>query len=302
MILFTLALLALMEVSLSFDNAVLNAAVLKKMPCIWQTRFLTWGMLIAVAGMRLVFPVLIVCIASGLPITQIAHMAIYDPAQYGDKLAESHINISSFGGMFLLLVFLEFICDSEKELHWLGYIEKKLSSLGFLKGIEIIIAASLLILVQFFIPTDAAKISCLLSGMLGVILYTLIQSIMGLVNTDGESKRYGLMAFLYLEVLDASCSLDGVIGAFALTNNITLIMIGLGTGAFAIRSLTVYLVRGGILQEFAYLEHGAHYGIGALAVIMLINTFYAVPEPITGLIGMSFIGLSFLSSVRENRK
>lgn len=297
MIILTLILLAIMEVSLSFDNAVLNAGVLREMPQKWQNRFLTWGMLVAVFGMRLVFPVLIVCVASGLSIAQVTHMAIYDPIAYGTQLAQSHISISAFGSMFLLLVFLEFICDSAKEVHWLA-IERKL---GLLSGMEIVMAIVALVIAQTFIPEVADKMICLLSGLLGICLYTLIKGTMGALSKGGTSKRLGLMGFLYLEVLDASCSLDGVIGAFALTNNIIVIMVGLGIGALTIRSLTLKLVRGRELEEYVYLEHGAHYGIGALAIIMLVDTFHSVPEPVTGLMGLSFIGLSLLSSIRRRK-
>lgn len=303
MIFLTLILLAIMEVSLSFDNAVLNATVLKDMSPKWQRRFLTWGILIAVFGMRLIFPVLIVVFASGLPALQVIDMAINQPEEYGAKLAEHHINISAFGGVFLLMVFLEFICDATKEVHWIGWIEKRLSSLGLLKGVEIILAGCALIAIQSFITDLQQQMACILSGLFALGLYMLIKGIMGLFDTEhGCPHKRGLMAFLYLEVLDASCSLDGVIGAFALTNNIAVIMIGLGIGAFAIRSLTLYLVRGGALKEYIYLEHGAHYGIGALAAIMLVDTIYPVPEPVTGMIGMSFIGLSLLSSIAHNRR
>ena len=58
--------LSVLEISLSFDNAVVNATVLEDMDKVWQRRFLTWGMLIAVFGMRFVFPLAIVAIAAGL--------------------------------------------------------------------------------------------------------------------------------------------------------------------------------------------------------------------------------------------
>ena len=89
--------------------------------------------------------------------------------------------------------------------------------------------------------------------------------------------------FLYLEVLDASFSFDGVIGAFAITNDIVLMALGLGIGAMYVRSLTVYLVRQGTLDDYVYLEHGAHYAIGALAVILLVTIQYEINEIITGL-------------------
>jgi hypothetical protein len=108
--------------------------------------------------------------------------------------------------------------------------------------------------------------------------------------------------FLYLEVLDASFSFDGVVGAFAITNNLFIIMIGLGIGAMFVRSLTIMLVEKGTLSEFRYLEHGAFYAIGILAIIMFANTIFHIPEVITGLIGAAFIGLSLWSSIRYNQK
>lgn len=301
-IIFIIFLLSIMEVSLSFDNAVLNATVLRNMSPKWQQRFLTWGVLVAVFGMRLIFPILIVCLASALPIMEVVNMALYDPAQYGAKLAAHHIPIAAFGGTFLLMVFLEFICNKEKEIHWLGWLEHRLTRVGLLKGIEIIIAGAVVVCAQYLLSSAEERITCLLAGFLGIALYMLIQAIMGLFDLEGGcANKRGLMAFLYLEVLDASCSLDGVIGAFAMTNNILVIMIGLGIGAFAIRSLTLYLVRGGILQQYIYLEHGAHYGIGALAMIMLASIITPISEIVTGLVGISFIGLSLLSSMKRNR-
>lgn len=290
MILLTIILLAIMEVSLSFDNAVLNASILKDMPKVWQDRFLLWGMPIAVMGMRLILPVVIVYLASGMITIQgVVQLAINAPEEYAKILMQSQKSIDAFGGMFLLMVFLKFIFE-EKEIYWLTPIEKRLAALGKLESLEIVICLGILIALQnyaVFIP-----------GALGIMLYVFINGIMG----DAKKLKSGLSAFIYLEILDASCSFDGVIAAFVLTTNIFYIMIGLGIGALAIRSLTLYLVRGGKLAQYAYLEHGAHYGIGALAIIMIIDIFHSVPEPVTGMIGIAFIGLSLLSSIRENKK
>ena len=113
--------------------------------------------------------------------------------------------------------------------------------------------------------------------------------------------RGGLGAFIYLEVLDASFSFDGVIGAFALTTNLFIIAIGLGIGAFYVRALTIMLVERKTLGQYRYLEHGAFYAILVLAVIMYVQTLVHIPEVITGLIGAALIGLSFMSSLRYNR-
>ncbi len=112
----------------------------------------------------------------------------------------------------------------------------------------------------------------------------------------------GLFTFLYLEVLDASFSFDGVVGAFAITDMIFVIALGLGIGACYIRSLTVFLVRKGTLAEYVYLEHGAHWAIGALAVLLFVTIRYHVPDIVTGLIGVGFIGAALVSSIVRKRR
>lgn len=293
MILLTILFLAFMEVSLSFDNAILNAGVLKHIETKWQHRFLTWGMPVAVFGMRFLFPILIVCVTAHMNFLDVGRLAIYSPLEYEAELSKSHALIDVFGGMFLLMIFLKFICE-EKEIYWLVPVERYLYKLGKLESLEIVIALTILIFIQKALPQS---FSIFMAGSEGIILYVLVNSFMG----DTSKIKSGIGAFLYLEILDASCSFDGVVGAFVLTNNILYIMIGLGIGAACIRSLTLYLVKGGQLDEFIYLEYGAHYAIGALAIIMLTDIFYAVPEPVTGMIGLSFIGLSLLSSMKAKK-
>lgn len=298
------ALLMIMEISLSFDNAVVNATVLKTMSEKWQARFLTWGILIAVFGMRLVFPVVIVAFATGLGMWEVSQLALNNPEEYSKHVLASHVQIASFGGMFLLMVFLKFVLDEGKELHWIHWLESKLSTLGKLESAEVILAMSLLLVIQALLP-EADRHGALVSGTIGVVLYVAITSLTALCGAPESSEDAakavgysGFMGFMYLQLLDASFSLDGVIGAFAISKDVIIIMLGLGAGAMFVRSLTVYMVRKGTLDDYVYLEHGAHWGIGALAVIMLVSMSMHVPEVITGLIGVTFIGLSFWSSVR----
>ncbi len=299
------ALLCVMEVSLSFDNAVVNAAVLRRMDPKWQRRFLTWGILIAVFGMRLVFPVVIVAIAAGLGVADVATMALRDPDRYSAHLKEAHVAIACFGGLFLLLVFLDFVFDEAKEIHWLAGIERRLAVVGRLDSVAVGVSLSALLLVQLALPA-ADRLTAMVAGVAGVTVYVAVKGLAGLCAEPdaaaGMAARSGAAGFLYLEVLDASFSLDGVIGAFAITTDVAIIMIGLAIGALFVRTLTVHLVQKGTLEEYRYLEHGAHWGIGALAVIMLIGLRVEVPEVITGLIGVSLIGLAFLSSVRHRRR
>lgn len=300
---FIAIILGILEVSLSFDNAVVNASVLKRMDERWQHYFLTWGILIAVFGMRLVFPIAIVAAATGINFVGVTDMALHDPDTYSKHLTESHVQIAAFGGMFLLMVFFSFIFNDAKELHWLGKIEEKIASFGKLESIEIILALGLLLLTQIWLP-EAIRLDALVAGISGVILYVIVDSLATLFEDEQEGeqlvtaiKKAGIMSFLYLEVLDASFSFDGVIGAFAITQDVIIIMLGLAIGAMFVRSLTVYLVRQGTLDEYVFLEHGAHYAIGVLAAIMLISMSYHIPEVITGLVGAVLIGLSVYSSI-----
>lgn len=295
-------LLAIMEVSLSFDNAVVNAAVLRRMSPRWQRAFLTWGILIAVFGMRLVFPVLIVAIATGLGLLDVAALAINSPEEYAQHLTAAHTGIAAFGGMFLLMVFLHFVCDEAKDTHWIGWIERRLAALGRMEAVEIALALALLLGLQAILP-ESERLTVMVAGVTGIASYVAVKGLAGLCG-GGDSAtvlagKAGIGAFLYLEVLDASFSLDGVVGAFAMSKDVVVIMTGLAIGALFVRTLTVQLVRKGTLEQFIYLEHGAHWGIGALAAIMLASIHIHVSEVVTGLVGVSLIGLSLLSSIRR---
>jgi hypothetical protein len=301
---FAVAILIVLEVSLSFDNAVVNAGILEKMDPVWQQRFLTWGMIIAVFGMRVLFPLVIVSIIADLSILDVGMMAINDAPTYASHLASSHLQVAAFGGMFLLMVFLGFFFDKEKDVHWIGAVESTLSHLGNLKSIELVVALIILMVSVKSLPPEV-QFGTMLAGLMGLVLFVLLNALNdwmeSSVDVTGTATRAGLVSFLYLEVLDASFSFDGVIGAFAITQDIVVIMLGLGVGALFVRSITISLVKHGTLNEYVYLSHGAHYAIGALAFIMMLSMHMHVPEVITGLIGAAFITAGILSSIRFNR-
>jgi hypothetical protein len=154
---------------------------------------------------------------------------------------------------------------------------------------------------------EAQKMVVLMAGLWGILIYVGVDAISSMLEQDdkavgGMVVKGGIGGFMYLEVLDASFSFDGVIGAFAITSDVVIIMLGLAIGAMFVRSLTVFLVEKGTLEEFIYLEHGAHYAIGILAAIMLASMKFHIPEIFTGLIGVAFIGASLWSSVRHKRQ
>ncbi|MCN9243627.1 DUF475 domain-containing protein [Streptomyces sp. RY43-2] len=328
------AILSVLEVSLSFDNAVVNAGVLKKMNAFWQKIFLTVGVLIAVFGMRLVFPVVIVAVTAKKSPIDAVNLALTDKDQYQQLVTDAHPAIAAFGGMFLLMIFLDFIFE-ERDIQWLRWIERPLAKLGKVDMLSVCIALVVLLISSMTFAVHAHQHggahvdkaqTVLISGIAGLITYLVVGGLSGFFENrleeeeereheeEEEAKRTGkkpsavLLAgkaaffmFLYLEVLDASFSFDGVIGAFAITNDIVLMALGLGIGAMYVRSLTVYLVRQGTLDDYVYLEHGAHYAIGALALILLVTIQYQIHEVITGLVGVVLIAWSFWSSVRRNR-
>lgn len=287
------AILSVLEVSLSFDNAVVNAKVLNTMEPKWQQRFIVWGIPIAVFGMRFVFPILIVAIAARMGILETLHLAIYEPENYHKALETTRFEIYAFGGAFLLMVFLHFFFESEKETHWIGFLEDNILMRALRKfpNISFMIAITFGIILLYI--TKSYVIG--MAYFSALALYLLIHSADKLMSSE-NGVRSGAMGFLYLEILDASFSFDGVIGAFALSENIFIIMIGLGIGAMFVRSLTIYFVHKKTLQSLVYLEHGAHYAIGVLSVIMFIKIFTEVSEIITGLVGMGFITAAFIGS------
>jgi hypothetical protein len=334
------AILSVLEISLSFDNAVVNATILVRMNAFWQKMFLTVGILVAVFGMRLVFPLVIVGVTAQIGPVEAIRLAleggpIDEPGTYANLLHAAHPSIAAFGGMFLFMLFLDFVFE-DRDIRWLTWIERPLARIGKLDQLSVVVALAALTAAAELFAEHVGTV--MVSGALGIITYLLVNGLGELFEAEshaslpddddlsgvhgdaeqvdeslsdvsgarrptavGVAGRAAFFLFLYLEALDASFSFDGVIGAFAITQDIFIIATGLGVGAMYIRSLTVYLVRKGTLSDYVYLEHGAHWAIGALAVILLVTIRHEVPEVVTGLIGVGFIGAAFISSLVRNR-
>lgn len=300
--------LAILEISLSFDNAIVNANKLKEMTPAWQRRFLTWGILIAVFGMRIVFPLLIVVIAAHIGPLAAIRLAATDPDEYSRLITQAHLPIAAFGGAFLMLVALSFFFDQSKDVDWIGKIERALRRAGSVRGMEVGFVLVIILLFVWLLPVRDEQLF-MYSAMWGIVTFLAVDALGHVLDRWGQSQdaargtaQVGLGGFLYLEVLDASFSFDGVIGAFALTQNLFLIAIGLGIGAMYVRSMTVMLVERGTLAEFRYLEHGAFWSILILSVIMFGQTMWHLPEVVTGMLGAVFIGAAFVNSIMWNRR
>ena len=303
-------MLAALEVTFSFDNAIINAKILRRMSRGWQQAFMTVGILIAVFGVRVVIPIVLVALAANAGFGQVIDLAVNDAEQYSHLLETAHPIIVGFGGMFLLMIFLDFILQEQK-VKWLRKIEQIFIRVGKLESISIVTAISTLLATSLMVE-GAARDEFLVSGMIGLLVYLIINSLDTLLRKAGvenslqkttkQTFKAGLVGFIYLEVIDASFSLDGVIGAFAITKDIVLIAIGLGIGALFVRAMTIHMLRREVMDKYKYLEHGAHYAVGALAIIMLASIKFEVPEAVVGLAGITIISITLLHSWHDNKK
>jgi len=311
--LFTVLVLTLLEVTFSADNAVINSRVVITMSHFWKNLFLTIGIFTAVFVVRFALPVIIVMMTGGMTFAEVFDLITNDPVGYAEHLHEAGPLINAFGGTFLALVALGYFVDDTKQVHWIKFIERLLAKMGQIESITIFImlVASILI---FFTVDKTHQTAVLLAAILAVVLHTGLELLDSAMESKHEQHEEhsehaepalktgmaALSAFIYLEILDASFSLDGVIGAFAMTSDVILIMAGLGAGALWVRAMTIHLVETDTLAKFKYLEHGAHWAIAFLSSVMLSKLYgIELSEWIVGSTGICLIMLSIFWSVRK---
>jgi hypothetical protein len=301
-------ILSILEITLSADNAVVNSRVLVKMSRRWQMIFLTVGILIAVFLVRFALPIVMVAAMTSLTSVEVFRLAITDAEQYGRHLEAIAPSINAFGGIFLFFVAMFFFMEEDRKHLWIRPVERALKTLANIPYFKYILAFATF--VPVFYITDRADREAVFGALVaGALVYLVLHSIvlmMEQVNKRNKLKKQigwaAFVSFTYLEVLDASFSLDSVVGAFALTNNIVIIMAGLGIGALWVRTMTLYMVKHQTLTTYRYLESGAHWAIACLALIMFLKLAHIeVPELIVGTIGLVFIGGSVFSSVWSNK-
>lgn len=305
---FITVILSILEITLSADNAVVNSRVLIKMSAFWQKIFLTVGIFIAVFVVRFALPIVAVSAMTPLSSGDVLNLALYDAETYGNYLKEISPIIEGFGGMFLALVALFFFMERGREHLWLYPIEAPLRALARFRWLKYVLATGIGAVVVQISDVDV-RLSVAIAVAAGAAIYLVLHAITRLMTSiqkrNETKKQVGWVAFvsfMYLEVLDASFSLDGVVGAFALTNNIVIIMAGLGIGALWVRTMTLYMVKHKTLTTFRYLESGAHWAIVCLALVMFLKLAHIeVPEIIIGSIGLVFIILSLVSSHIANK-
>lgn len=309
----TLALLlGILEIAVSFDNAIVNATVLARMGAFWQQLFLTVGVLIAAVGMRLVAPLAVVSVGAHMNPVHAVDLAYSDPTRYHALLLAAQPGIAAFGGAFLLMIFLEF-ATTEHEHEWIAVVERPLRwisdyvpSLGQVVILAVSITAACTV-------RPSMRLSVMIGAAIGLGTYLLINGLSEKVadqaDADGSSKpratvtgKAAFFLFCYLELLDATFSFDSVMGAFSVTLDIAMITLGLAIGAAYIRCLTVFVVRRGTLDEYRYLEHGAYYAIGALATLLFVEVWRDVPDVLTAAIGAVIIVSALVASIIAKRR
>lgn len=300
---FIAALLIVLEVVFSFDNAIINARILTRLSPIWRRLFLTLGLLIAAFGLRFLLPIFIVALGAHQPVLTVLDAALHRPEWYAQKVTQAHPLIASFGGMFLLLVFLDFMLNATREVHWLAIVERPLAKLSTTRRV-LVMAGFILLAIGGLALSE--ELPALEAGLLGIASWMVLRALTAWLGRyrqrAGRSSESGLLSFIYLELIDSSFSLDSVIGAFALSSSALLIAIGLGIGALWVRSMTLHMVHRRVLLRYVYLEHGAHYAIGTLGIALLLSVGLETPQLIAGLVSLSIVILAFVGSWLHDRR
>ncbi|MFA5086257.1 MAG: DUF475 domain-containing protein [Candidatus Paceibacterota bacterium] len=291
--------LCVFEVISSVDNAIINAHVLKTMPDKFRRIFMFWGILFAVFVVRGLLPFAIIWITDpSLSIAQVFSSALSSSEAVEDSLDASKPLLLLGGGSYLFLVFLAWLFLEEKKcLFWLEkFIHRQ--------GVWFYAFASIFTTLIVYFTIQVNPILAL-AATIGVSAFFITDGF----KKNAEEKEKELLSgnmsawskILYLEVLDASFSIDGVIGAFAFTMSIPLIILGNGLGALVVRQLTIKGID--TISKYAYLKNGAMYSIGLLGMMMVLESFgHEYPFWLVPLCTVSLLSFFMIYSVRELKK
>lgn len=297
-VLFIVVGLVIFEIVNSVDNAIVNAHMLRTMSVRARRWFLLWGILTAVILVRGLLPLLIVWLtAPGITLLRAIQ------ATFGnDPFAKSAMDASAYilliaGGMFMLLLYLHWLFLEKKEPF---FVPDKLIKPQY--GIWFFaLAALLLVMVLWFARgTPLAMLGAAIGNAVFFIIYGF--------REQAERQEHAIQGagsdiskLFFLEVLDTSFSIDGVIGAFAFTTNVLLIFIGNGIGALVVRDLTIRSIEK--VGKYKWLKNGAMTSIGFLGLFMILKSFGAhIPEWVPTITTVGVVGLTFFASHRDLQK
>jgi len=288
--------LSLFEIISSIDNAIINAHVLKTMPEKFRKFFLFWGLIIAVFAVRGVLPFLIVWLANpAFSFSQVIGFVFHPTPEIDAYVEKSQALLLLAGGVYLFFVFLGWLFLEEKKYAFLveEFVHKQ--------SVWFYAISSLFITAVVYASLQVNPILAL-SAVIGSTAFFITDGF----KKNAEEKEKQLLTgnmsawskILYLEVLDATFSIDGVIGAFAFTISIPLIFLGNGLGALVVREFTVRGIN--FISKYAYLKNGAMYSIGILGAIMVLEAFgHDFPFWLAPLNMVLLIAIFFGLSIRE---
>lgn len=288
--------LIVFEVVNSVDNAIVNAHMLRTVSERARKWFLIWGILIAVVLVRGVLPLLVVWISA----PDVTFIGALKATFGGDAVARDAMDASAptlliGGGMFLLLLYFHWLFLEKKEPY---FVPDKLIKPHY--GIWFFaVAAVLLVGILWTVRAHPfAMLSAAIGNAVFFILYG-FREMAGRAEHELEhSLRSDLSKLMFLEILDMSFSIDGVLGAFAFTTNVLLIFIGNGIGALVVREVTVHGIDR--VGKYRWLKNGAMTSIGLLGIFMIFKSFgFHIPEWLPTITTLSIVGVTFWESHRH---
>jgi len=292
--------LSLFEIVISVDNAVINADVLGTMSRKARRWFLIWGIIIAVFLVRGLLPWLIIWMSNpSLGAIGALTASFSSDPRIAETIKESAPILLAGGGTFLVFLFFHWIFLEPKHYGLVGEEFMHKQGVWFFAVVSVLLSV---------IVWQAIKINPLMA--FGAVVGSTAFFITHGFKENAEkmekemiegAKMTDLAKIFYLEVIDATFSIDGILGAFAFTFSIPLILIGNGIGALVVRQLTISNIEN--VKKYKYLKNGAMYSIFALGIVMLADSFgMHIPQWVSPVVTFAIIGFFFWKSYKEAKK
>ena len=302
-IMLTILGLALFETITSIDNAIINAEVLTKMSQRARKWFLLWGLIIAVFVVRGLLPALIVYAANpSLGFGGVFTAMFSDDPAVQQAVEQSAPVLLIAGGVFLIFLFFHWLFMEHK--HYGLFCEEFFVE----QGVWFFAVVSILLTIITWYAINVDKMMAF-GAVVGSTAFFIVhgfkqnaeikeKELKESKEGSGAAGLSDLSKLLYLEVIDATFSIDGVVGAFAFTLFVPLILIGNGIGAFVVRELTIRNIEN--VKKYIYLKNGAMYSILFLGIIMILDSFgFHIPSWLSPVITFGVIGFFFWKSMRQ---
>jgi hypothetical protein len=257
--------------------------------------FLLWGLIFAVFAVRGLLPWLIVWLSTPSlgPIGALTATFSSDPVVIA-AIEQSAPILLMGGGVFLIFLFFHWLFLEEKHFGLRG--ERYIAT----KGVWFFAIVSVLLAVIVWFALEKSPMIAF-GAVIGSTAFFIVHGFRQNAEAAEKKMLHGNMSDLskifYLEVIDATFSIDGVVGAFAFTMAVPLIIIGNGLGAFVVRELTVRNVDK--IKKYIYLKNGAMYSILILGCIMILDSFgFPIPFWVSPLLTFGIVGWFFLKSIK----